>query len=91
VDRGRGEATLDEVVGDLGSSALRAAEDDREAATVGLEHPGEHLDLNVELLSRDQIHALKSLRHQGLEVAFNVGSRAGAQELSDPLLDILED
>ena len=45
VDGAGGEAALGEVVGDLGGGALGAAEDDGQAAALGLQDAGEHLDL----------------------------------------------
>src|SRR5690625_4965854 len=45
VDGGGGEATLGELLGDAGGGALGPGEDDGQPTALGLEDPGEHLDL----------------------------------------------
>jgi hypothetical protein len=69
VDGGSGEPALGQLVGHLGRGALGAREDDGQAAVLGLQHPGQHLDLVHgvrpvdELLDRlDRVRVLLSRR-----------------------------
>jgi hypothetical protein len=55
VDGGGGEAALGQVVGHLGGGALGAAEDDRQAATVGLQDAREHLGLVERVRAVDEL------------------------------------
>ena len=55
VDGGGGEAAVGELVGDLGGGALGAAEDHGQAAALGLQHAGEHLDLVHRVRAVDEL------------------------------------
>jgi len=47
-------------------------------------------DLNVELLTGDQVHLLEALGEHGLEVAFDIGGRTRFEQLGDALLKVLK-
>src|SRR5690606_7850653 len=55
VDGGGGEASLGELVGDLGRRALGAREHDRQATVLGLQDAGEHLDLVERVRAVDEL------------------------------------